>query len=249
MLREVMPASRWCFGILGLGAVALRLTRTPAGRGGRAGAARRRRLPADRPALRHVPFFEAYLSRRFVTSPSQSYGVMMSMPALMLILEVLRPDRRPRPATWVALALALFALSGRRRRSCRSSCAAHSAPGWSHCWSSRDGWTGRVRCSCVLLVARRPPWRSTCCSAARAAAWSFDPFATARAGRSAEGLDRSTVSTLVMVLVMFTGWLLYGVGAVGLVKAGRWRDPRAVWLALSIAAGHRCARSCCSAPV
>ena len=55
-------------------------------------------------ALGHPP--------RFVTSPSQSYGVMMSMPAVMLLLEVLRPQRRAPRLTWLALAASLLALAG-----------------------------------------------------------------------------------------------------------------------------------------
>ena len=57
-------------------------------------------------------FFDAFLSMRYISSPSQAYGVMMSMPALLLILEVLRGRNKTSVGAWIALALALLALSG-----------------------------------------------------------------------------------------------------------------------------------------
>ncbi len=97
MLREVMPAVSLILSVAGLGAVALRLTRRPL-------------AAAVAPALLVMgvyqlmgphydtwQFLEPFMSRRFVWSPSQSYGVVMSTPALMLILEVLRPGPEGAP--------------------------------------------------------------------------------------------------------------------------------------------------------
>lgn len=128
MLREVMPSVSMGLAVLGLGAVALRLTGRPF-----AAAVAPALLVAGAYQLMgphyHVSlFYEPFLSRRFV-SPMQPYGVVMSMPALMLILEVLRPDRRAGRLTWLALALSLFALSAPRRRSCPCSCVARWRPG------------------------------------------------------------------------------------------------------------------------
>ena len=140
-------------------------------------------------------------------SPSQSYGVVMSMPPLMLILEVLRPDEAGR-LTWLALTIALFALSGPRRRSCRSSSSVRSRVGLTLVFARR--WTGRSLL-CVLLVAN--VWAQYVLPGGGGLL--VRPVRDTRRRPP----DKGAGSVVLMLLFMLTGWLLYGVGAVGLVKA------------------------------
>ena len=94
MLRELMPVAMVALTVLGLGAAALRLS-------GRSIAAfvAPALLVAGAfslmgPHFDAGAFIEPFMSRRYVSSPSQAYGFMMALPPIMLILEVLRPDRK-----------------------------------------------------------------------------------------------------------------------------------------------------------
>ncbi len=234
MLREVMPSVSMGLAVLGLGAVALRLTGRPF-----AAAAAPALLVAGAyqlmgPHYHLYLFYEPFLSRRFV-SPMQPYGVVMSMPALMLILEVLRPDRRAGRLTWLALALSLFALSGAKATFMPVFlCGAVAA------WLLILVFARRVDRTlsglAVLLVVVNV-FAQYVLFGGQSGGLAFDPFVTTRSALNHDNVDKTALSMVVMTLVLLTGWLLYGVGAFGILKAGLWRDPRAMWLAFSVPAG------------
>jgi hypothetical protein len=235
MLREVMPAVSMILSVLGLGAVALRLTGRPL-----AAAVAPALLVAGAnqlmgPHYDTYAFYESFLTRRFVSSPSQSYGVVMSMPALMLILEVLRPDRKAGRLTWVTLAIALFALSGAKATFMPIFLVgALAAWGLTLVFARR---IDKMLTALVVLLVVVNLWAQFVLFGGQSGGMAFDPFATVRSALGNDGLDKSTGSVVVMSLVLLTGWMLYGIGAIGLVKANQWRDPRAVWMAFSIPAG------------
>ncbi len=235
MLREIMPAVSMVLGVLGLGAVALRLTRHPL-----AAAVAPALLVAGAyqligPHYDTFQFYEPYLTRRFVSSPSQSYGVVVSMPALMLILEVLRPDKKAGRMTWLALVLALFALSGAKATFMPVFlCGALAAWLLTLVFARRLDRTLSVL---IVLLAIVTAFAQYVLFGGQGGGMAIDPFATVRAALASDNVDKTAISMVVMTFVLLTGWLLYGVGAYGLIKADLWRDPRAVWLGFSIPAG------------
>ena len=90
MLRFLLPTVALVLAVLGLGAVAVRLTGRPVAAFIAPALLVAGVFHLNGPSFNTRAFLEPYLSGRFATSPSHSYSVMMSMPALMLILEVLR---------------------------------------------------------------------------------------------------------------------------------------------------------------
>ena len=235
MLREVMPAIVLVLTVLGLGSVALRLTGRPV-----AAVVAPLILVAGAyqligPHYDTFTYSEPFMSRRFVTSPSQSYGVMMSMPALMLLLEVLRPDRKPSRLTWVTLALALLALSGSKATFMPIFLCGTVAVWFLTLVFARR--FDRTQAGLVVLVFLVTLFAQTILFGGQTGGMAFDPFATVRAALNAEGITVTTTSRVVMTGMFVVSWLLYGIGAFGLLKQRMWRDPRAVWMIFTIPAG------------
>lgn len=235
MLRVVFPPVMLVLAIVGLASVALRLTGRPV-------------AAVIAPALLvagvfhfmgpdYNPYrtFEPYLSGRFLLSPSQSYGVMMSMPALMLVLEVLRPDRSPGRRTWLALVLALLALSGAK---------ATFMPIWVcgaiGLWLVRLVTTRRIDrtvTALTMLLVAMAVFAQQVLFGGQSGNMAIDPLATVATALGNEGITVTSTSVAVMTSALLTSWLLYGAGVLGLFLKGRWLDPRAVWMILGIPAG------------
>lgn len=235
MLRELMPVAMVGLTVLGLAAAALRLTGRPV-------------AAVIAPALLVVGVFtlmgphydagtftEPFVSRRYVSSPSQAYGFMMALPAIVLILEVLRPDRLARRLTWLALVLALLALAG-----------------------SKATFMPLFLCGAVVLLLVQLVFRRTFDKTVAAltalllivtvfaqvmlfggssGAMRVDFFLTSKAALKSQHITISTTAQVVMTVTLLVGWLLYGAGVVGLVRGRLWRDPRTVWMTFSVLAG------------
>lgn len=235
MLRELMPVAMVALTVLGLGAAALRLAGRPL-----AAVIAPALLVAGAftlmgPHYDAGSFTEPFLSRRYVSSPSQAYGFMMALPAIVLILEVLRPDRVARRLTWVALMLALLALAGAK---------ATFLPIF---------MCGAVVLLLVQLTVRRTFDKTVAGLTALLLAVTIfaqvvlfgstsggmrvDFFLTAKAALKSQHITVSTTAQVVMTVTLLVGWLLYGAGVVGLVRAKLWRDPRVVWMTFSVLAG------------
>ncbi len=235
MLREVMPAVVVALAVLGLGAVALRLTGRPV-----AAVIAPALLVAGAyqligPHFASYLFTEPYLSKRLVTSPSQPYGVMMSLPPLMLILEVLRPGRKTERLTWVALAISLFALSGAKATFTPIFlCGALALWGLTLVFRRRldRTLTALIGLLFVVLV-----FAQFVLFGGQSGGLVLDPFATVRAALVSNNIATKPMTQVAMTITLLISWLLYGIGALGLWKSGRWRDPRAGWLLLSIPVG------------
>jgi hypothetical protein len=235
LLQQLMPTLVLVLAILGLASVAQRLTGRPL-------------AAAVAPALLIVgafhlngphysvsSFTEPYLMNRFVTSPSQSYGVMMSMPAVMLLLEVLRPQRRVPRLTWLVLAATLLALAGSKATFLPIFTAAAVA-----LWLielARQRRIDRTVTAVVALLIAATVFAQLVIFGGRTGSLAVSPLETADAALLSQEIEPTAYGAVVVTLAMLTGWLLYGAGAVGLVRSGRWRDPRAVWLLVAIAAG------------
>jgi hypothetical protein len=235
MLQRIMPVAILSLTVTGLGAVALRLTSRPL-----AGAIAPLLLVVGGFSLMgpHFDaglFSESYLSRRFVSSPSQAYGFMMALPALMLVLEVLRPDRRASRRVWITLALALLALSG-------------SKATFMPIFLCSAGGLWLVR----FLVTRRVDWVVTGLAAlllavtifaqfvllgGNSGSMAFAPFRSIKWALTAQDIEVTPISAAAMAATMLLGWLLYGVGVVGLVRNGMWRDRRAQWMIFCVPIG------------
>ncbi|MEP6666277.1 MAG: hypothetical protein ABJA81_07515 [Nocardioidaceae bacterium] len=235
MLRELMPAVALALTVLGLGAVALRLTGRPIAAVIAPGLLVAGAFNLIGPHYESWVFTEPYMSKRFISSPSQSYGIMMSLPALMLILEVLRPDRKARRLTWTTLAITLLALSGSKATFMPIFlCGAVAVWIFQLLVRRKIDWTVAAL---VVLLAAVTAFAQIVLFGGQGGGMSLDPFATVRAALVNEEIAVTPMSRVVMLLTLLVSWLLYGVGALGLASQGRWRDPRAIWMLVCIPAG------------
>jgi hypothetical protein len=235
LIRQLFPAAVLTLTVLGLGAVALRLS-------GRTVAA------FIAPALLVAGGFhllgpdyatwaytESYLSKRLMSSPSQTYGFAMALPATLLILEVLRPDRRPSRLIWVSLALSLVALAG-----------------------AKATFLPIFACGALALLLVRLVFRRTLDRTAAAltgllviatafaqlvlfggnsGALDLEPFKTVGNAVRNQGIADTPGARIAMTATLLIGWLLYGMGVLGLTREQRWRDSRAVWMLWCIPPG------------
>lgn len=182
-------------------------------------------------------YTEPFLSIRYMSSPSQAYGFMMVLPVLYLAFEVLRPGARSSRWTWLALFLAMLALTGSKATFLPIFLLAALAM-----------WLFQ------LVMNRRIDWSATAfvgvlviCTAfaqfvlfgGQTGGFQFHPGET-----SATFLHFLNVSyqgahqwIVIGTLVLLIGWLLYGIGVLGLLRKRAWRDPRAVWLIVSVPVG------------
>ena len=235
MLRQLLPTLALILTVAGLAAVALRLTR-------------RSVTAVLAPAILVVggftligPHFDAstfsepFMSKRYVSSPSETYGVMMSMPALLLILEVWRPRRPARKLTWLALIIALFALSGSKATYMPIFlCGAIAV--WLFQLVTRRR-IDKTASALVVIFFAVTLFAQIVLFGGQSGAMALDPFQTIKAALTSAHVKISPIAALAMTMTLLISWLLYGVGAVGLLRRGRWRDKRVIWLAVSVAAG------------
>ena len=232
-LRLLLPTLVLVMAVLGLGAVALRLTRRPVAAVLAPALLLGGAYHLLGPDYGTAAFLDPYISKRFQGSPSQIYGVMCSMPAVMLILEVLRPNRRADRLTWVALVLALLGLSGAKATFMPAFvCGAVAA------WVVQLLLTRRVDRAATGVVALTilvAAFAQIVLFGGQGGAMDVAFWQTSTTALASEKLPDTVLNTTLMTLVMLTAWLLYGVGLVALRR--KVLDPRAVWLIVSFAAG------------
>jgi hypothetical protein len=159
----------------------------------------------------------------------------MALPATMLVLEVLRPDRRAHSLTWVATVLALFGLSGSKATFLPIFlCGAVAVWVFQLVFARKlDATVGALVAILVAVTA----FAQIVLLGGNSGALSVWPFHTAQRALQVQGLAAGPVLTAVMTLTLLVGWLLYGVGAVGLLPDGLWRDRRALWMIFSVPVG------------
>jgi len=235
MLRILMPTVGLVLTILGLGAVALRLTGRPVAAFIAPALLVAGAFHLNGPSFAAGTFIEPYLSSRFVSSPSHSYSVMMSMPALVLILEVLRSRAATSRLTWVTLTLALLALSGSK-----ATFMPVFVCGAVGVWVVQvlvhhriDKPTSRL----VLLMIAVATFAQFVIFGGQSGGMVFAPFETVDVLLGEQEINVTLTSQVIMTLAMLVSWLLYGVGVVGLFSHKMWLDPRAVWMLVTISAG------------
>lgn len=234
-LRVLLPATLLLLIVAGLGAVALRLAERPL-------------AAVLAPALLVVGAFhllgpdyhagtytEPFMSWRYVSSPSQTYGVMMSMPVVMLILEVLRPERVRSRGVWVALGITLLALSGSKATFLPIFlCGAIGVWGVRLLLQRR---VDRAASGVVVLVAVATLFAQFVIFGGSTGGLRLEPFGTVEAALMSQDLRDTPASRLAMTGTLLAGWLMCGVGAYGLVARRRWLDGRAVFLLVCVPAG------------
>ncbi len=234
-LRFLIPALGLVLAVVGLGAVAHRLTGRPLAAVVAPGllvAGAFHMMGADYPA---DLFTEPFLSSRFTWSPSQVYGVFMSMPVLMLLLEVLRPDRRPGRLHWVTLGLSLLALAGAKATFLPVFlCGALGAWGI-HLLARRRVSVDLTILTGLLLAATL--FAQFVLFGGQGGGLAFRPFQSTRYALASQGIEVTDGSVAAMSAAMLVGWLLYGSGAVGLVRHRPRLDPRVTWALTAIPAG------------
>jgi hypothetical protein len=235
MLRELMPVAMIALTAAGLGAVALRLTGRPI-------------AAVVAPALLVVgaynlmgphydagTFTEAFMSRRYVSSPSQAYGFMMALPAILLMLEVLRPERKAAKSTWVALFLAMLALSGSKATFLPLFlCGAVALLLIQLVFRRTFDRTVALLTGMVLVVTI---WAQVVLFGSTSGGLRVQFFATSTAALRNQHIAVSPTARIVMTATLLISWLLYGAGVVGLFKNQLWRDRRAIYLTFTVLAG------------
>lgn len=235
MLRQLMPALMLIMTVWGLGAVTFRLV----GRRGFAVLAPAllvlggfHQLGADyRPSV----FSEPFMSSRYVSSPSQSYGAMMALPVLLLIFEVLRPGRHASRFTWLALGLTLLALAGSKATFLPIFLVAALLMLLVRLLLERR--VDRSSLGLVGLLALATAFAQIVLFGGQGGAMQFAPWKTFAKALTWQDLPDTVPNAWLMGGALLVGWLLYGIGAVGLVRSGRWRDPRALWMLATVPVG------------
>lgn len=235
MLRFLVPTLALMLAVLGLGAVALRLTGRPVAAFIAPALLVAGAFHLNGPSFEPGDFIEPYLSWRFVSSPSHSYSLMMSMPAVMLILEVLRPKTATSRLTWITLTLALLMLSGSKATFMPVFVSGAIAVWLVHLLVHRQ--VDKTASRLVLLMIAVAAFAQIVIFGGQSGAMEFAPFETVDEALASQGIDVTLTSQVVMTLAILVSWLLYGVGVVGLVKHKIWLDPRAVWMLVAIPAG------------
>ncbi|MGH3472388.1 MAG: hypothetical protein ACRDPG_10145 [Nocardioidaceae bacterium] len=235
LLRLVMPALMISLTAAGLGAVALRLTKRPftaflapalmfAGGFNLIG-----------PHYQISDFSEPYMMKRLVFSPSQTYGFAIALPVILLLLEVLRPDRKARRSTWIALTVSLFALSG-----AKATFLPIFLCGMAGVWLFQIVFArtfDKTATALLVLVAAVTAFAQFILLGGASGGLTFMFWGTVDNALHAEAIARSPASIVFMTTTMLIGWLLYSAGAIGLVVRSRWRDRRAVWMLVTIITG------------
>ncbi|MPZ61054.1 MAG: hypothetical protein GEU93_07115 [Propionibacteriales bacterium] len=235
LIRELMPAIALVLAVLGLGAVALRLTGRPI-----AAVIAPALLVAGvfhlmGPHYASWHFTEPFLSKRYVSSPSHPYGLMMSMPALMLLLEVLDPARKAGRHVWIALTVALLALSG-----AKATFIPIFLCGAAGVWLFYAVFLRRINGTAtglVGLLVAVAAFAQFVLFGGQTGSMAVDPFETVWSALRQQHMAQSPRAFIGLTVAMLMGWLLYGVGVVGLLTRGRWRDPRLLWMSVAILAG------------
>ena len=234
-LRLLLPVLTLLLIVAGLAAVALRVSERPV-------------AAVIAPALLvagvfHVlgtdfptrDFLEPFLSPRYVSSPSQTYGVMVSLPAVMLILETLRPEQRSSRGTWVALGLTLLLLSGSKATFLPIFlCGAVAA------WGVRLMVQRRVdpaASGLVALLVLATMFAQLVIFGSNTGALNLDPFKTVTVTEREHVATSTPLTWAGMLATMLTAWLLYGAGVVGLLLRRRALDGRVVFLLVCVSAG------------
>ncbi|MBA3308732.1 MAG: hypothetical protein H0U28_01550 [Nocardioidaceae bacterium] len=235
LLRVLVPALLLALTVVGIAAIVLRLTRRPVVAVVAPGLLVAGGFHLLGPHYAPWEFTESVMTARWVGSPSQSYGTVMALPAILLILEVLRPDRRPSRFTWILLIIALLALSGAKATFMPIFLCGAIAVWLVHLLV--NGRIDRIASALVALVLVVTLFAQFVLFGGRSGAMAFDPFETVRAALYTQGIPATTDALVAMTLTLLVGWLLYGAGGVGLLQGGRWRDPRVIWLVVSVAAG------------
>jgi hypothetical protein len=235
MLRQLMPVTTVALTVVGLGAAALRLSGRPLAAFLAPALLIAGAFSVMGPHFDAGTFLEPFMSRRYVSSPSQAYGFMMALPPIMLILELLRPNRKARRRTWVALVLTLLALSGSK---------ATFMPIF---------LCGSIVLLLVQLVFRRmldktvllltgillavTIFAQVVLFGSSSGGLRVDLLLTSKVLLRSQHIAPSHTADVVMTITLLVGWLLYGVGVIGLVRGNLWRDRRTIWMTFSVLAG------------
>jgi hypothetical protein len=234
LLRAVFPVVVVALTVFGVGAVALHISGRPL-------------AAAVAPALMVAggfnltglhyerAFLQPYMTPSLVVSPAETYGSLMALPAIMLVCDLLRPRRRQVKLTWVTAALALLALSGSAAWYLPVFLCGAVGAWLVHLLVNRRASAGVSRL--VGLLAFIVVFALLLHLGLRFPGLTFDPLGTVRAALRGEQIAGTAGPLAAMTLTMLVGWLLYGVGVVALARHGRWRDPRVLWMAMSVVAG------------
>lgn len=235
LLRQLFPVAMVALTVLGLAACALYLTRRPV-------------TAVVAPALLVVGGFnligphydrevlaEPYLMDRLVFSPTFAYGVTVSVMALVPLLAVLDPARRPSRRLWAGLVIALLLLSGAKATFLPVFVCAGIGL-WvllllQHRRIHRPAsYLLAVLVGCTLFA-------QFVLLGGNGGGMAVVPFRTVRVAVHQSGIPVTTVSMAAMTLALLIGWLLYGTGAIGLLRHGLWKDPRTLWMLITIPTG------------
>ncbi len=235
LLRQLLPTALLVLTVLGLAAVVLRLTSRSV-----AAVIAPALLVAGGfylmgPHYEAWNFTESFMSKRFVSSPSQSYGDMMALPAILLTLEVLRRGQRVPRLVWLTLTLALFALSGSKATFMPIFlCGALAAWAVQLVVKRRIDWELAALVGLFVVVSA---FAQFVLFGGHTGGMSVALFHTSEAAVARQGIAPTASSTAAMTATLLVGWWLYGAGGLGLIRERRWLDPRVVWMAVSVLAG------------
>lgn len=240
LLRVVFPLTVVVLTVLVLGAVATHLAQRHAAAAIAPALLIAGGFHALGPHFNAGVFLEPYLTNRIGSSPSFTYGVLMSLPVFLLVGEVLQ--RRTAPATWrvwLALAVALL-VAGGAKATVMPVLVCASIGAWALiAVLDRRPWNAAAPLTALAVLATL--FTQYVVFGGRSPGLYPEPFAIVGNAVRRAGVENgdsvSTVAAVAMLGTMLIAWMLYGVGAIAFLHRGAWRNPAVQWLAIAALTG------------
>lgn len=172
-----------------------------------------------------------------INSPTQTFAYVLAIPAIVIIVVLLRRQTRSTAGIWVMLISVLIAVSGAKATYLPVFLAGFVAALILDAAVSRKlnvfAATGAVACLATLLASETLVYRGD----TRGLSWhplQFATFFESSLGLKGGGLT----GELLLATSLLACWLLCGVGALSLLRRPTRFDPRLWWFVGSIAAGY-----------
>ena len=235
LLRALLPLALMTLTVLALGAAVLHLTGRPAVAAVAPALLVAGGFHAMGPHYGSGTFTEPYLSTRLASSPSFAYGILMSVPVFLLVAEVLRRRGSRDLRTWLALTVALLAAGGAKATVMPVLVCASLGTWALVAVFARRPWNPAA--PLTLLVIATTLFTQYVVFGGRNPGLFVTPFEVVDAALRVNGIAHSPLAWTAMLVAMLLGWLLYGAGAVGLLRDRRWTEPAVAWMAIAVVTG------------
>lgn len=232
MVRSLFPIGVIVLVVLGLGALALQATRWQPAAVIAPGLLVAGAFHVLGPHYNTMTFVEPFISLRLGSSPSFAFGLVMSMTALAATLTYLRQEGRTSWRLWLVLFLTWIGSAGAKTTLLPAAvCAAIGA------WFLLAVLHRRIRNragSLALFLVGCLVFAQVVLLRGHTGKMLVQPLRTPEVAMRGEDIPQTALMVGVFTATLLMAWLLYGVGVVGLVRDGTWKDPRVLFCAVAV---------------